>query len=149
VIVWEDQQCCSGDSTINIKGQIFTSAGAKSGPEFFVNDTRGNDQKEPFVVGFPNGRFLVTWTDKSASGFDKSGSNIRARLFTNTGTKLGVGELQVNRTRISNNQENPTAAVLHNGNFVIVWTDWSGGPPDETSKGNNPGIRGQVFHVTN
>jgi hypothetical protein len=145
VVAWEDgQTCCVG---VEIKAQIMASNGAKVGGIIPVNDIHPNDQLQPHVVGFPNGRFLVVWTHNKLpnDSIKPRDDDIHGRLFTNAGVKLAK-EITVNTTT-AGRQEDAQALVLRNGDFVVVWSDWSGKKPDNPPN-NDVGIRGQVFHIT-
>ena len=47
------------------------------GTEFLVNTTTTNDQFEPTIAALADGRFVVVWTDPSASGGDTSSYALR------------------------------------------------------------------------
>ncbi len=140
VVVWQGRRSDAGD--VDILAQIVASGGKKLGPEIVVGRRLDADQQDPVVAGFPNGRFVVVWTDQNTSWRDDSNYGIRAQVFSPDGSKLG-SEFQANRT-IAERQENPSVAVLDNGTFVVVWTDHSVKRPDTDPSG----IRGQIFRVT-
>ena len=110
-----------------------------SGAEFLVNTTTANFQSQPTITALPDGRFVVSWTDNSASGGDMSSFAVRAQLFNADGSKSGA-EFLVNTTT-ANGQLQPTITGLADGRFVISWTDYSavGGDTSGTA------IRAQVF----
>ena len=70
----------SGDE--DIKAQIFSATGATVGTEFRVNNTTTGAQSASDVTTLSNGNFIVTWSDSA------NGGDIRARLFSSTGTAL-------------------------------------------------------------
>jgi hypothetical protein len=141
VVAWEDgSHSINGD--YNIRAQIMTSAGGKVGPELIMGHSQGGSQEQAAVAGFPNGRFVVVWTDENARTDDPSGSAVRAQVFAPDGRKLGA-EFRVNRRTVGDQSE-PSVAVLNARDFVVVWTDGSGQAPDL----DRPGIRGQRFRLT-
>lgn len=143
VVVWKCEFYCTNDTQeYELHGQIWSSTTAKKiGGEFIVPATLGYPSyQQAAVVGFPNGRFMVVWTDFSATAPDYSESAIRAQIYQSNGVRLGL-PFVVNLVK-ANAQEDPAVAILKNGNFVVVWSDWS-----DTRADQSPNIRGQVFHV--
>jgi hypothetical protein len=88
----------------------------KIGFEFLVNSYTNNSQAGPSVVGLANGNFVIAW---SSNGQDSAYTGVYAQLFYGNGIKLGA-EFAVN-SYTTNYQQNPSAAALANGNFVIAW----------------------------
>lgn len=82
VLVWTDPSNSSGD-TLNtaIRGQVVGQDGGLIGREFQVNTTTTGVQAEPSVSVLADGRFVVTWTDYSATGADPSSGAIRGQIF--------------------------------------------------------------------
>lgn len=143
VVVWEDDSRTGGDASgLAVRGQILSSSGSKILGEFIVPTRRTGDQSQPVVASFPNGRFIVVWTDGSGSSDDPSGNAVRAQLYSAAGAKVG-SEFKVN-TSTNQDQEDPAVSVFSNTDFVVVWTDNNFLPFGE----NPPNIRGQVFHLT-
>lgn len=143
VVIWKcEYYCTNSTQEYELHGQIWSSVtGKKIGGEFIVPATLGYPSKQQAAVaGFPNGRFIVTWTDFSATAPDFSQSGIRAQIYGPNGGRIG-GAFGVNRVT-ANTQEDPAIAILKNGDFVIAWSDWS-----DTRVDQSPNIRGQVFHV--
>jgi hypothetical protein len=140
VVTWTDGSASAGDTSGKaIRGQIFTSAGVKSGVEFLVNTTATNNQYESAITALADGRFLVTWTDLSLSGSDVTGSAIRGQIFTASGTKSGA-EFLVNTTT-SNDQSASAVTALDGGGFVVTWSDLSQSGGDTSFYA----VRGQIF----
>jgi hypothetical protein len=135
VVTWTDFS--SGDNEIRM--QRFDAAGNKLGVETLVNTTTTNDQEEPDVAGWANGKFVIAWTDNNPGIDDTSAASVRAQIFNADGTKSGV-ELLVNSTTL-NNQEFARVVALPDGRFVICWVDSSllGGDASSTS------VKAQVF----
>ena len=67
------------DNEIRIR--VFNAAGAPQGLEFVVNTTLNGDQFGTAIEELADGRLVVTWTDKSASGGDTSGDAIRQQIL--------------------------------------------------------------------
>jgi hypothetical protein len=144
VAAWTDASQSAGDTSGRaVRGQIMTAAGTRVGPELIIPTRRIGDQSQPAVAAFPNGRFIVVWTDDSGSPDDPSGTAVRGQLFSATGTKLGP-EFRVNG-RTQGDQTEPAIAVVDGSDFLVLWTDLSQGlPPDASATG----VRGQFFRVT-
>ncbi|HEU64611.1 MAG TPA: hypothetical protein ENH96_04410 [Chlamydiae bacterium] len=107
----------------------------KIGSEFQVNTYTDNDQQDPSVASLSTGKFVVTWQSYEQDG---SGWGVYGQIFNVDGTKNG-SEFRVN-TYITNQQKNPSAASLSNGEFVVVWQSW-------TQDGDLDGIYGQIFNT--
>ncbi|RTL27881.1 MAG: DUF4347 domain-containing protein, partial [Burkholderiales bacterium] len=91
----------------SIKGQLFTSAGAKTGSEFTV--ASGNNSQ---VAMDKNGNFVVVWD---------SGNTIYAQRYNSAGTAQG-GNINVGTSIYpSAPVSNPSVAMDDSGNFVIAW----------------------------
>ncbi len=119
VIVWEDRSASPDDTSVAIRGQLFTSSGTKAGAEFLVNTVTAGDQIDPSVGAGPNGGFLVTWT-----GSDSSGTGIKGQLFTSEGARSG-GEFLVN-TSTSDAQSGGRASGVEGLGYAVVWLDYAG-----------------------
>jgi hypothetical protein len=89
-----------------VRGQIFNADGGKAGGEFLVNTTTTGDQYGSAVTALGDGRFVVTWTDDSATGGDTSGGAVRGQIFNADGGKAG-GEFLVNTTTPTINTKAP------------------------------------------
>jgi Ca2+-binding RTX toxin-like protein len=135
VVSWTD---FSGDTT-DIRAQVFTAAGAKSGSEFVVNSTTASIQDASTVAALSNGNFVVAWGDGSQSGADVSSASIRARLFTSAGVPLAQ-DFVVNTTT-EDYQSTPQVTALASGRFVVTWTDFSQSGAD----GSGAAVRAQIF----
>ena len=94
---------------------------APSGVEFLINTTTSDAQSTPAIAALSDGRFVVAWTDSSATGSDTSGAALRAQIFNADGSKFG-SEFLVNTTT-TGDQDTPTITALANGNFVIAFED--------------------------
>lgn len=140
IVAWRDDSATGGDMSVAaVRGQIFNANGTLSGDEFLVNTTTLNDQKEPTIAALADGRFVVAWTDQSATAPDTSQLAVRGQVFDATGGKSG-NEFVVNTTT-TGSQSLPTIAALPDGHFVMAWVDASAGAPSLQD------VRAQVFNV--
>ncbi|WP_238272784.1 beta strand repeat-containing protein, partial [Methylobacterium cerastii] len=140
VVTWTDYSGVGVDiSGSGIKAQIYNADGSTAGGEFLVNTTTASDQFSSTVTGLSNGGFVVTWSDLSGVGGDKSGSGIKAQVFNATGGTVG-DEFLVN-TATANDQLNSTVTGLSNGGFVVTWQDNSRSGTDTSGYG----IKAQLY----
>lgn len=124
VVTWTDWSGAGGDANgTSIKAQILDANGAKVGGEFLVNTTTASSQREPVVTALSGGRFVVVWTDDSATGGDTSLSSVRAQIHAADGARIG-GEILVNTTT-SGRQGDPSVTMLADGRFAIAFRDAS------------------------
>ncbi len=100
--------------------QIFDSSGNKSGSETPVLRWNGVNHTAPAVTALNNNRFMVVW----GAG---SGSNLVGKVFTASGDAVG-DHFQVSG-QSDLNPSDPDAALLGNGNVVVVWR-YQGGDDD-------------------
>lgn len=168
VTVWVDwadstNTKAADGSWSGIKAQIFSATGTKIGAEITVNTAIDNWQQDPHVAVLQDGNFVVTWTDGwdyfsyadhpgslgvgGAQG-DKEAKSIKAQVFSASGIPIGTEILVNTETRSSQTAEKITA--LHNGNFIIVWEDWSiscvyDADGSLNRCGGGPGIKAQIF----
>jgi|GEM_PF-1069783 len=126
VVTWTDTSATLGDTSgTAVKGQVFSSNGAKLGGEFLVNTQTVGNQDHSAVVALSNGTFVVAWQDGTGSS---GGADIKAQMFTATGAKMG-GEVLVN-SQTSGQQSIPAVTALANGGYAIAWSDSSNGHVD-------------------
>ena len=141
--------------------QRFSSAGAKLGGEFQVNQYTPNNQRTPTVAALTNGNFVVTWVSelqRAAASVD-----VYARIFTiSNSLPVAVGsEFPVN-TSVTNLCANPQVAGSTAGGFAVVWSQNADvtsatGSPSETGTPNIPAgiltsdgwdVFGRVFNAS-
>ena len=124
-----------------IHAQRFASDGRKTGAEFLVNTTVDDFQARSDIVGLDDGRFVVTWSDRSETGDSDFDADIRMQVFNADGTKVGT-EVLVNTT-VMYEQTRSTITVLTDGRFVVAWED------NARTGGFNPtnALRAQVFNA--
>ena len=141
MVFWSDASGTAGDNSgYAIRGQRFSSSGAKVDSEVLVNVTTFNNQITPSAAVLDDGRIVVAWNDLSELGGDISGYSIRGRILNADGTPF-AGEFIVN-SRTIGDQRLPTIAGLDGGRFVIVWTDMTDAPDDPIWA-----IRGQLYEA--
>ena len=140
VISWTDGSGVGGDtSSVGIKAQVFSAAGATVGAEFLVNTTTSGNQLAPTITGLNNGGFVVAWWDMSALGADTSLYSVKAQIYGARGAKVGA-EFLVNTTT-ADNQLAPAITSLTNGGFVVTWYDTSGQGGDASSSS----VKAQIY----
>lgn len=121
VIAWHERRSTNASS--NVRLQRFSRMGARVGPEILIDSATGRRQRDPDILGLPDGGFVVVFDDESQTGTDNSQRAIRAQRFDAGGIPAG-SIFQVNTT-IANRQSEPSIAVLANGDFIIAWSDES------------------------
>ena len=142
VVAWTDLSATGSDTSATaVRAQVFNADGASAGPEFVVNTTTSSNQFDPTITALADGRFVVAWTDQSATGVDTDGWAVRAQVFNADGSASGA-EFLVNSTTTSFQYE-PTITGLANGRFVVAWRDDSATGGDTTLSA----IRAQVFNA--
>lgn len=140
VVVWSDGSMTGADtSSFAVRGQRFDANGNPVGGEFLVNSTVAGNQSGPTVATLSSGRFVVTWSDASATGGDTSGIAVRGQIFEADGTPVGA-EFLIN-TATANNQSVPAIAELSGGGFVVTWLDNSGVGGDTSGTA----VKAQIF----
>jgi Ca2+-binding RTX toxin-like protein len=78
VAVW----CHGTGSAADVRGQVFTSEGAKSGVEFTVNAPNGLEQLPSSITVLADGRFVVSFTEGA------SDSDVHAQIFDSRETRV-------------------------------------------------------------
>ncbi len=137
IAVWVDSSNNPDGTYADIHAQIFDASGAKTGSEIIVNTRTENRQTEPHVTVLSNGNFVVSWRD--ADGMYGEETDIKAQIFTPSGTKVG-GEFLVN-TITYEAQAAPSITALADGGFVVTWQDLS----ETQFEAFNWVIKAQVF----
>jgi hypothetical protein len=128
VTAWADDD---GAGNVGIRGQLFSSAGAKLGLEFQVNTGDTGSSPTVVVAKLADGGFVVAW--------DGPGG-IRFQRFDAEGAKVGLETLASPDTSVMTFQ--PSVAGLANGGFVITWTGDSGHTTNLSE------IRGRIFSAS-
>ncbi len=140
VVTWADRGESAYDTDGDtVRGQQFSSSGAKVGSEFLINTNSRDWQYAPSATGLNGGGFVVTWTDYSRTADYNSNSVVLAQLFSPNGMKVG-NEFLVN-TITQYTQEKSNVTGLSDGGFVVTWTDRSTSVDDRSLSA----VRGQQF----
>ena len=115
VVIWSSAG--QDGSLMGMYGQRCSSAGAKVGPEFRLNQFTPMNQRSAAVAALPAGGFIATWISEQQRA---SGSrDVYARLFTADARPLGV-EFAVNTS--TNQCDAPAITALSDG-FAIAWQE--------------------------
>ena len=124
VVTWQDLSQTGGDTNgYATRARIFNADGTRFGAEILVNTTTASYQIDPDITALADGRFLIVWTDFSASGGDTSSNAVRGQFFNANGSKSGI-EFVINTTT-TGPQNEANVTTLKNGGFVVSWTDQS------------------------
>jgi len=110
----------------DVKAQIFTDAGLKTGVEFLVNTTYQAWQILPQAATLSNGNFIVVWVDTNNQ--DAADDYIRGQIFAADGTKVGVE--QTFSTLAAKMKRDVRVAPLLAGGFIVSWVEYSGSLAD-------------------
>jgi phosphoheptose isomerase len=109
----------SGQSFEPLERRVLLSL-TLAGEEFHVNGVSDYSQQRPSVAMDADGDFVVVWN--SFGGYT---NDLYARRFDAAGEPLG-GDVLVNSTR-SGNHTNRAVAMDADGDFVVVWSEFSAG----------------------
>ncbi|HEX2642431.1 MAG TPA: hypothetical protein VHU81_05535 [Thermoanaerobaculia bacterium] len=109
VAVWTAGTDPLDPDAATIVGRIFDSAGQPLGPELQVSQS-GRTLELPSVAVNGQGRFLVAWSDSSAT-------RIRYRLFEPSGAAAGPERTLANAAGKS------AVTSWQGGGFAVLWTD--------------------------
>ncbi|MED5461880.1 MAG: calcium-binding protein, partial [Pseudomonadota bacterium] len=121
VVTWQDNSGHDGGQYDDIRGQLFSNAGAPIGEEFRINSTTYQYQKEPSIASLSDGGFVVTWQANHQDG-DGGYYNIYGQRYDGNADAVG-DEFRANVERYSYNQLDPSVTGLKNGEFVVIWED--------------------------
>ena len=114
IISWYDYR----DGDVNIYAQRFDTLGDTIGVNFRVNDDVGaTSQENPVIAISPSGRFLITWDDER-----NGDSDIYGQVYDAGGSPVGTN-FRIDNDAGTNGQYDPDAAILSDGNFIVVWRD--------------------------
>ena len=121
IVTWDDASGYDGGSGLDVRGQMFSNAGAPIGEAFLVNSHTSNSQNESSIAALSDGGFVVTWQSDYQDG-DSHYYNIYGQRFDENADAVGA-EFMVNVDRTIRDQHNPAVTGLANGEFVVTWTD--------------------------
>ncbi len=120
--------------------RFFNENGVATTSRMTVNSSRNGEQTIPDVAQLDNGNYVITWdTDQSSLSYQNT--EIRGRIITSTGSKVGA-EFSVN-TNIANDQTTSEVVGLPDGGFIVAWI--SG---DLSLDGAGEAIAGQRFDAS-
>jgi len=125
VVVWHSWANDPSDRAIC--AQRFNSKCEKLGEEFVVNTYTNYSQCLPSISMNSDGRFIVSWQSWGQEGFNSYYAQhygAYAQLFDGNGNKVGE-EFHVNNAKTVGDQCFLRSAINKNGDFIIVWTDWT------------------------
>ncbi|MCU9836531.1 hypothetical protein OEZ49_02015 [Ruegeria sp. WL0004] len=105
-VVW-DSFVFDDRFSYGIAGQILTTTGTSSDPDFVVNTTVENGQTDASIAALATGGFVVTWLSEDR--------DIYAQRFDGSGSKLGPEFLV-------NSGVDPDVVALSGGGFAVFFT---------------------------
>jgi hypothetical protein len=135
VFAWGSYNQQSPSSYEDIYAQILTSAGAKVGSEFLVNQFTPYNQRNPAIAALGNGGFVIVWVSEQQTqpapqqGADANAvfvptalpsMDVFARTFDSNGVAL-ANEFIVNTNSAPCSY--PAVAAAPDGGFVVSWTE--------------------------
>ena len=134
VITWQHEE----DGRNEIYARFFTFDGALNKTYFKVNDDIGDYNHWQSVVNFfPDGRFVIVWTDTREGHqeiygqiYDSKalpiGDNFKISNIDSTNLLNQISSLQLNNCgNISIvGSDQPAMAINEDGDFVVVWRDY-------------------------
>jgi len=115
-VAWQDASGSGGDFDSSIKGQFFTSAGAKSGGELRINTDTALNQTEPGLTLLADGAIAVTWI--SATGNSSAPYSYRTQVVEANGILRGTETVVATG---SVHYGPPVAVGLSGGDYAVLW----------------------------
>jgi hypothetical protein len=132
MVVWTN----TSSGQFDVRGQLFTAAGEKSGGEIQINTTLEGNQHEASVTALPStsgaasSGFVVTWL---------SGGSVKGQIYSHTGDKVGTEfAVDTSAAGAGTTVASPKVDAADDGAFVVTW-QWQVAS-EETSR-----IYGQRF----
>ena len=116
IIVW--QKYFDSTSSYGIMARVYNKDHSSAIGPFLVNTHWTGNQKNPTVIGLPNGGYMIEWQsfNQETSG---SGYGIFARVYNKDHVPAGP-EFQVN-DHTPNNQAKPSLGISFDGHVVHAW----------------------------
>ncbi|MEA3010141.1 MAG: hypothetical protein QOJ91_1833 [Sphingomonadales bacterium] len=111
----------TGTSTL-LYGQLFDSAGNKSGAELVLGGEGSGYPTEASVTQLADGRFVVAWRNFPDSGFTQT---ISGQILSSSGAKIG-GEFLISNPGGNPQTGSPQVKALPDGGFVATWSNDGG-----------------------
>lgn len=127
LLLWSAAISALDASGYAVEAQLFTAAGAASGPVFLVPQSTTNDQRFPVAAVLSAGGYLVSWYTADSTGNDISLA-IAMRRFGGDGVAAS-SEAQVN-TYVDNAQQFPAVAASVTGPVWIAWESFGSAGSD-------------------
>ena len=121
LVAWTAHDIINVSNSFDIYARSFSGSTA-NGAVTLVNTNLYGDQYGPRISSVGN-EFLVVWTSLAQDG---SREGVYARYLHSGGAPVG-GEFRVNTTTVSS-QMHPVVASDGSGQFVAVWTSFTGSP---------------------
>jgi uncharacterized lipoprotein NlpE involved in copper resistance len=121
VVTWRSDGQDGDGGYASVHGQRFAADGSALGAEFQINTYTPNYQYEPSIAALDDGGFVVAWTSYYQDGGSTTG--VFAQRYAADGSPVG-DEFRVNTTTEASEQQ-PAVAGLHNGGYVIAWSEGS------------------------
>lgn len=128
-VVWQDN-FTDGDG-LGISAVRITGDGLPSPSAFRINENSAGDQENVQIAMLNDGGAAVAWQG-GALGFQ----DIYIRFIKSDGT-FATGDIRVN-SYVDQSQQQPSIAVLPNGNVVVVWGS-------QGQDGHLQGVFGQIL----
>lgn len=120
VVAWQSSE--QDGSSYGVFGQLFDSAGTRSGGEFQANTYTPFDQSGPEVGMDATGGFLIAWGSTSQDGAERG---VFAQEFDASGARAGT-EFRVN-TVTAGDQDLPGVSAIGEGAFAVAWDSGASG----------------------
>jgi hypothetical protein len=126
VVVWEQLYGGYYGNPAGIFGRRFDALGRQIGAKFTVNGPtyQGSGRNSPAVASDPAGNFVVVWQEYPEAYGDGYGAGIVGRRFQGS---VAQGPPFLVNALTANHETNPKVAADAAGNFVVVWTYYTGG----------------------
>ncbi len=123
VVVWRSYQYDYPHHTI--EARLFAADGTSGGPQFQVDPTKSY-YPQPSVAADADGDFVVVWEDYRdyQDPGTAYGYLIEGRRFASDGSPAG-DSFQVDDATGYANESQPSVATDADGDFVVVWRDFS------------------------
>lgn len=122
VVSWESLASGSIDPW-DVNAQVFDANGQSVSGALTTRNQNQGAQRDQQIAVLADGRFVLTWTDETQIGQDKSADAVRAQIFNADGTYSG-NEFQINTTT-QTFQGASSVAALAQGGFVVVFASTS------------------------
>ncbi len=138
LLVWQDSSGYE-DPDKGVRARAVSSSGEGLGPDFQVNATVIDDQRDPAVAVLPDGRFLVVWLEVEVP------NAVRGRIVGADGATLG-DELAISPAGAQPLGKPAVAAA--SDRFLVAWPDGVAADSDVRARFVSPDkTLGETFTV--